>query len=111
MSDLSLNHQPQPEKPAQSWPWAHLVLGLGVAACLGTALYLHAGVLSLRMETQTLAREIASMRQTLAVSDVSHSQSLADVRAALDEAKKETASSVESTRKRRGGRRRRSPAE
>lgn len=99
MSDLSLNHQSQPEKSGPAWPWAHIVLGLGVAACLGVALYLHAGMLSLRMETQTLAREIASMRQTLAVSDVSHSQSLADVRAAIDEAKKETASSVENTRK------------
>jgi K+/H+ antiporter YhaU regulatory subunit KhtT len=101
MSDLSLNHQaqPQPEKPGPSWPWANIVLGLGVAACFGAALYLHAGLLSLRMETQTIAREISSMRQTLAVSDVSHSQGLADVRAAIDEAKKQSASSVESTRR------------
>jgi septal ring factor EnvC (AmiA/AmiB activator) len=65
---------------------------------LATALFLHAGMLSLRMETQTLSRELAGIRQTLAVTDVSHTQNLAEMRAALDTTKKETLKSVESTR-------------
>lgn len=100
MSDrpVNLENDTAPEKNYRNWPWGYLVLGLGVVASLGTALYLHAGLLSLRMETQTLARELAGLRQTLAVADVSHSQSLADVRAALEATRKETATSVASTR-------------
>jgi len=100
MNDQPANtdYQPQDEKRPRSWPWSQLILGVGVVACLGTALFLHAAMLSLRMETQTLAREMAGIRQTLSVSDVSHSQNLAEMRAALDATKKETMSSVERTR-------------
>lgn len=86
------------ERKARNWPWMSIVLGLGVVASLGTALYLHAGVLSLKMESQTLSREVATLRQTLAVSDVAHSQNLAEMKAALDASRKETADRVETTR-------------
>jgi chromosome segregation ATPase len=79
-------------------PWLSIALGVGVLASLGTALYLHAGLLSLRMETQTLAREMSALRQTLAVNDVSHSQNLAEMKTALDATRKETADRVETTR-------------
>ncbi len=86
------------DRQVRNWPWLSIALGVGVIASLGTALYLHAGMLSLRMETQTLAREISALRQTLAVNDVSHSQSLAEMKHALDTTRKETADRVETTR-------------
>lgn len=102
MSESSLNINKGDEmagdRDRRSWPWAQAILGLGVVACLAAALYLHAGMLSLRMETQTLAREMATVRQTLAVSDVSHSQTLAELRGLLEATKKETADNLSSTR-------------
>jgi hypothetical protein len=103
MSDGSLNIEKglAGERGRKSWPWAQVILGVGVAVCLVTALYLHAGMLSLRMETQTLGRELATIRQTLAVSDVSQSQTLAtlaELRGVMEATKKETADSLSSTR-------------
>ncbi len=84
-----------PEPREHRMPWGLIVLGTGLALSLGAALYLHTNLVNLRMETATLEKEVASLRQTLSNNDISVAQSIGNLRTELDSARKETVSTAE----------------
>ena len=87
-----------PEQHENSFPWATIVLGSGLALSLGAILYLHMNLVNVRMETATLQKEIAAVRQTLNSTDMNVAQSIGNLRSEIDSARKETVSSAEAAR-------------
>lgn len=80
-------------------PWLAIVLGLGLAASLGAAFYLHNNLVNVRMETSSLKRELAAIRQAMNTTDVNASQTISALRAELENVRKETALSTEEARR------------
>lgn len=101
MSDESISKQELhelPEPREHRMPWGMIVLGTGLALSLGAALYLHTNFVNLRMETATLEKEVASLRQTLSSNDITVAQSIGNLRAELDSTRKESVSTAEQAR-------------
>lgn len=93
ISKQELHELPEPRE--HRMPWGMIVLGAGLALTIGAALYLHTNLVNLRMETATLEKEVASLRQTLSSNDITVAQSIGNLRAELDSARKETVTTTE----------------
>ena len=76
-------------------PWSTIILGTGLAVCLGGGIYEHMDLTNARMETAALQREVAAMRQTVNSVDSNFSQSVGALRAEIDTTKKESLTSAE----------------
>lgn len=96
ISKQELHELPEPHE--HRVPWATIVLGTGLALSLGAALYLHTSLVNVRMETATLEKEVASLRQSVNNTDMTVSQSIGNLRTELDSTRKETVSTVEQTK-------------
>lgn len=83
------------EPKSERFPWATVVLAAGLVLSLGTALYLHMNLVNVRMETSTLQKEVAALRQSLSSSDLTVAQSIGNLRAELDSARKESVTTTE----------------
>ncbi|WP_321475199.1 hypothetical protein [uncultured Paludibaculum sp.] len=83
------------EQKGRGFPWAVVVLGVGLVASLGVGAYQHMNLVNTRMQTSALEREVATLRQTLNSSDLNVTQSLSALRAELDSTRKESLSSTE----------------
>lgn len=101
MSDIPKN----PDRPheiseprAGNFPWAILLLAIGLGVSLGAGVYQHMNLVNLRMETAALQREVTTLRQGLNSADTNVAQSIGALRAEIDSTKKETATSTEQVR-------------
>lgn len=90
---------PALEPPATRIPWLGLVLGAGLLAALGGLFYLHNHLVSVRMETEALKKEVAVLRQNLSAADVNAVQTIAALRSELDNIRKETETSTEAAQR------------
>jgi len=91
------NHQQDPPEH-KAVPWSTLLLGTGLVLSLGAALYLHMNLVNVRMETATLQKEVAAMRQSANTSDLNVAQSIGSLRAELESARKDTQTSTEAVK-------------
>jgi len=83
------------EPRAGNFPWAILLLAIGLGVSLGAGVYQHMNYVNLRMETAALQREVVTLRQGLSSADTNVAQSIGALRAEIDSTKKETATSTE----------------
>ncbi|MBI5280300.1 MAG: hypothetical protein HY858_01370 [Candidatus Solibacter usitatus] len=92
---VSLTPAEATEPEPRRFPWAVVVLGLGLAASFGVALRQHNTIVNTRMEIASLQRELSSVRQTISNSDMNLSQALGVLRTELDSARKENQTTTE----------------
>jgi chromosome segregation ATPase len=74
-------------------PWVTIVLGAGLALCLGAALYLHNSLVNTRLETASLVKEVGALRQTVSNADQSVAQSLGAMKTEMENTRKASATS------------------
>lgn len=80
-------------------PWVSILLLAGLIAAVAGLLYLHNQQVNLRLETAALKQELATIRQTMGSADVNALQTIAVLRAELENLRKENASTSEEARR------------
>jgi hypothetical protein len=94
MSEFMQDPNQTPSAAPYRFPWLTAILGVGLIASLGFGFYLHSDVVNQRLETASLQKEIAGLRDQIKNTQSGASQALEVMRQDLDATKKETADRV-----------------
>ncbi len=90
-------HEIREERGAR-FPYATVLLAVGLVAAFGINFWQHSNTVSLRLEVAELQKEMRMLRQAANEADTQVLKTLEEVRAELDSTRKESAQSVEKAR-------------
>lgn len=86
------------EEKSGRFPFAAVVLGVGLLGAFGLSFWQHSNMVNLRMEMAEVQKEVRVLRQAANDADTEVLKTLETVRAELDNTRKESAESVEKAR-------------